>query len=70
MIKNDIVVKATFFSIKFLGKVFVIIFFTGRFFIGTVFVSSIISPHITIELTIILPKFLTFLQVHVLGFQI
>ena len=39
-------------------------------FIVTVFVVSIISSHLTTEWSIILPKDLPFLQLHVAGFQI
>ena len=39
-------------------------------FIGIVFVSSIVSLHITIELSVMFPTYLPFLQSHVAGSQI
>ena len=39
-------------------------------FAETVFVGSIISSHVMTELSIILAKYLLFLQLHVAGFQI
>ena len=37
-------------------------------FVGTVFVSSITASHVIIELSIILPAYLPFLQLHVAAF--
>ena len=50
----------TFFSLKLVGIVS----------FGIVFDTSIILPHVITESPIILPKYLTFWQVQILGFQI
>ena len=47
--------------------------FTGNFrlkFVGTGSVSSIISSHVITKSSIMLSKYLLFLQIHVAGFQI
>ena len=37
-------------------------------FVETVFVSSVISSHVLTELSIILPKYFPFLELHIAGF--
>ena len=44
--------------------------FAGRFFVGIVFVSSIISSHLITESLIIFARYLPFLHLHSAGFQI
>ena len=46
------------------------ILFVGIDFVEVLFVSSIISSNVIIELSIILPKYLSFSQLHVAGFQV
>ena len=79
------IVQIIFFLCKTVGRAFVGIVFDGTVFIGTVFVgvvfirvvivrtlfeASIILLHVITESLIILPRYLTFSQVHVLGFEI
>ena len=46
------------------------ILFSKTLFVGTFFVVYMISPHVMIELSIILAKYLPVLQLHMAGFQI
>ena len=50
-------------------QIFVEVFFVRTNFVGKYFVFSIILSHITAELSIILPKYLPFSQLHVARFQ-
>ena len=55
---------------KFVKVVFVGTDFVKVLSVGTVFVASVISSHVMIETSMILPSYLSFLHPHVAGFQI
>ena len=65
-INNAIVIKKTSEIWKFF--VLQVTFFSLKF-VGNVFVSSIISSHIITVSSVVLPKYLLFLQLQVAGFQ-
>ena len=58
------------FLLTFVGIVFNEIVFVTIAFIGTVFVASMVLSHVITESSIILSKYLPFLQMHPLGFEI
>ena len=58
-LNNIFILQVTFFSLKFVGRVFV----------GTVFVVFITSSRVIHESSIILSTHLTFSQLHAAGFQ-
>ena len=67
-IKKFSFLQFTFYSLTFVGTVFVEVISVEVVFIRTF--TSILSSHIITESPIILPKYLPFSQVRVLGFQI
>ena len=65
-IKNVTIINKKAIEIKKLVEVL----FVGTVFVETIFIVSIVSSHITTESSIMLPKYLPFLQLHGVGFKI
>ena len=63
-------VGAAFVEMAFVGKVVIGADFVELAFVGTVFITSFVSSHVITESPKIMPKYLPFSLVHVVGFQI